>query len=182
MDDALSRFLVEFKRVAPAILDSYMVVDRERRIVDFNRAFYAGLPRSVARNLEGAKCSEVLQLSICTSDCIAEQCWRENRQLRLDEIDGRPGGEEGQARRFIVSALPIVNDDGEAVGALEIQRDVTEAAEIQTKYSAVLESEAQERERLAKQVRSRTRELLEANQQLRKTQRELLAYKKGLIV
>ena len=41
---ALNQFLTEFKRVAPAIVDSYFIVDTERRIVDFNRAFYAMLP------------------------------------------------------------------------------------------------------------------------------------------
>ena len=46
---SLTQFLAEFKRVAPAIVDSYFIVDTERRIVDFNRAFYAMLPRQVAR-------------------------------------------------------------------------------------------------------------------------------------
>ena len=43
-------------------------------------------------------------------------------------------------------------------------------------------TEARERERLANQVRARTKELLETNQLLLKTQKELLAYKKGLTV
>ena len=37
---ALQQFLTEFKRVSNAIVDSYFIVDTERRIVDFNRAFY----------------------------------------------------------------------------------------------------------------------------------------------
>jgi hypothetical protein len=39
-----------------------------------------------------------------------------------------------------------------------------------------------ERERLASQIRTRTKELLETNQLLLNTQKELLAYKKGLLV
>ena len=50
---ALQQFLTEFKRVSNAIVDSYFIVDTERRIVDFNRAFYALLPRSIARGLKG---------------------------------------------------------------------------------------------------------------------------------
>ena len=38
---ALQQFLTEFKRVSNAIVDSYFIVDTDRRIVDFNRAFYA---------------------------------------------------------------------------------------------------------------------------------------------
>ena len=51
-------------------------------------------------------------------------------------------------------------------------------------YVADLEAErlARERERLATQIRARTKELLETNQLLLKTQKELLAYKKGLVV
>src|SRR5688572_16613158 len=63
--DALAGFLQEFKRVAPAIVDSYFVVDRERRIVDFNRTFFAMLPRNVARGLKGKHCYEVIEHNIC---------------------------------------------------------------------------------------------------------------------
>ncbi len=183
MDPALQQFLDEFKRVAPALFDSWFVVDSERRIVEFNRAFYAMLPRAVARQLKGKPCYEVIALDICQDRCIAHQCWRENRHVRLSEISGRiPGSESTDALRFTLSAVPITNERGEPVGALEIQRNVTAEADVQLRYKTTLELEARERERLATQIRARTRELLEANQRLLKAQRELLAYKKGLVV
>jgi PAS domain-containing protein len=184
MADALETFLEQFSRVGPALVDSYFIVDSERRIVDFNRAFYAMLPRSVARNLKGKKCFEVLELNICKDKCIAHQCWREARPVRLNEITGKVlGRDDDDANlRFILSAVPITDDSGEPVGALEIQRNVTDEAEVQLKYKAMLDAEARERERLAAQIRARTRELLKANQRLLKTQKELLAYKKGLLV
>ena len=76
----------------------------------------------------------------------------------------------------------ITDETGKHVGALEIQRNVTDEAVVQVKYQEMLEKEARERERLANQVRMRTKELLETNQLLLKTQKELLAYKKGLTV
>jgi hypothetical protein len=78
--------------------------------------------------------------------------------------------------------VPITDETGTHVGALEIQRNVTDEAVVQVKYQEMLETEARERERLANQVRMRTKELLETNQLLLKTQKELLAYKKGLTV
>ena len=78
--------------------------------------------------------------------------------------------------------MPITDEHGNHVGALEIQRNVTDEAVVQVKYQEMLETEARERERLANQVRMRTKELLETNQLLLKTQKELLAYKKGLTV
>lgn len=178
---ALQQFLTEFKRVASAIVDSYFVVDHDRKIVDFNRAFYALLPRQLARGLKGKHCYDVLELNICKAECIAEQCWANNRHVRLDEISGSIVGEE-QKLRFILSAVPITDEHGHHVGALEIQRNVTDEAVVQVKYQEMLEKEARERERLANQIRARTKELLETNQLLLKTQKELLAYKKGLTV
>jgi PAS domain-containing protein len=181
--DSLVQYLEQFKRVNNAIVDSYFVIDTERRIVDFNRAFFAMLPRGVARGLKGKKCYEVLELNICKNDCIAQQCWTENRHVRLDEINGMIlGDNDAKQLRFILSAVPITDDAGNHVGALEIQRNVTDEAVVQVKYQEMLETEARERERLANQIRARTRELLETNQLLLKTQKELLAYKKGLVV
>lgn len=182
MHPALEQFLSDFKRVSPALVDSYFVVDHELNIVDFNRAFYAMLPRQVARGLKGKKCYDVIELNICRDSCIAHQCWQSQRPVRLNEISGSiPSDPGSQKYRFILSAVPVTDEQGNHVGALEIQRDVTDEAEVQNKYQEMLETEAEERERLATQIRARTKELLEANQLLLKTQKELLAYKKGLV-
>jgi PAS domain-containing protein len=183
MSPALEQFLTEFKRVASVIVDSYFVVDTERRIVDFNRAFFAMLPRQVARGLKGRHCYDVIELNICKNECIAKQCWADNRHVRLDEISGTISSDPAaNTLRFILSAVPITDEAGAPIGALEIQRNVTDEAMVQVKYQDMLESEARERERLANQVRVRTKELLETNQLLLKAQKELLAYKKGLAV
>ncbi len=181
MHPALERFIAQFKPLSDALIDSWFIVDNERNVVEFNRAFFSLLPRQVARGLKGKKCYEVLELEICKERCIAEQCWRDKKQLRLDEINGKPTQTE-KPMRFILSALPILDDDGNVVGALEVQRDVTDEAVVQTKYQEMLDSEARERERLAGQIRSRTKELLETNQTLLRVQKELLAYKRGIAV
>ena len=176
---ALEQFIAQFKQHADVIIDSWFVCDTERNIVDFNRAFYAMFPRQVSRGLKGKKCYDVLSLNICKDRCIAQQCWQDKKQLRLDEIVGQPLESE-KTRRFILSALPIVDEHGKPVGAVEIQRDVTDEAEVQVKYQEMLDNEARERERLSGQIKSRTKELLESNQALLKVQRELRAIKKGL--
>ncbi len=181
--ETLQAFIAQFKQMSDAVIDSWFVVDSERNIVDFNRAFFGMLPRAVARGLKGKKCYEVIELNICKEQCIAQQCWRDKRQVRLDEIKGTiPGGEAGAELRFILSAIPITDAAGNPIGALEIQRTVTDEATVQVKYQEMLESEARERERLAQQIRARTKELLETNQSLLKVQKELLGYKKGLML
>ena len=178
---ALDNFLAQFKQISDVIIDSWFVVDNERNIVDFNRAFFSLLPRNITRGLKGRKCYEVLSLNICKDRCIAQQCWTDKKQVRLDEIDGRPAGSE-KPMRFILSAIPILDEAGNPVGALEIQRDVTDEAVVQVKYQEMLDNEARERERLANQIRARTKDLLETNQTLLRLQKELLAYKKGLTI
>jgi PAS domain-containing protein len=185
---SLVTFIAQFKQVSDALIDSWFVVDNDRNIVDFNRAFFGMLPRNVARGLKGKKCYEVIELNICKDRCIAHQCWRDKRQVRLDEITGHVLGVpaeragEPQEMRFILSAIPIYDGAGAQIGALEIQRNVTDEALVQVKYQEMLETEARERERLAQQIRARTKELLETNQILLKVQKELLGYKKGLLL
>lgn len=180
--DALQAFIAQFKLVSDALIDSWFVVDNDRNIVDFNRTFFGMLPRNVARGLKGKKCYEVLELNICKDQCIARQCWQDKRQVRLDEIKGTvPGGDQGEMR-FILSAIPIYDSAGAQIGALEVQRNVTDEAIVQVKYQEMLETEARERDRLAQQIRARTKELLETNQMLLKVQKELLGYKKGLML
>ena len=178
MHPALERFLERFRPVSEALLDSWFVVDAERNLVEYNRAFFSLLPRSVARGIKGKKCFEVLELEICQDRCVAEQCWRDGRHVRLDGIAGRPA-QTDEPLRFVVSAIPILDDDGRIVGALEIQRNVTDESTVQTKYKEILDQEALERERLVGQIKTRTRELMDANRALLRAQRELLASRRG---
>src|SRR5687767_13898586 len=130
---SLHAFIAQFKQVSDALIDSWFVVDNDRNIVDFNRAFIGMLPHNGARCLKGKKCFEVIELNICKDRCIAHQCWRDKRQVRLDEITGHVLGaqnERGEATemRFILSAIPIYDDAGAQIGALEVQRNVTDEA------------------------------------------------------
>lgn len=155
-----------------AIIDSYFIVDRNRTIVRFNAAFRALLPRPAARNLVGKKCYEVLRLEICEDRCIAEQCWACNGNVRLDEISGRV--DDSGDLRFILSAIPVRNSRGEVVGALEIQRNVTDEAAVQKKYQQHVEAASSQIDALNENLAARTRRLLEVSKTLSETERALL--------
>jgi hypothetical protein len=157
---------MEFSEI---IIDSFFIVDLERNIIDFNRAFHSMLPRAAARNLKTKKCYEVLQLDICKESCIAHQCWKTNRQVRLDEITGRVAG-ESQDLRFILSAIPIHNEAGVVIGAVEMQRNVTDEAMVQIKYQRQMEATAKAQKQLESDLQARTRRLLEVGRRLYQTQ------------
>jgi len=59
---------------------------------------------------------------------------------------------------------------------------VTDEAQVQAKYQEMLENEKRERDRLMHIIRSRTKDLLEASQELLVVQRELIAFKRGRVV
>ena len=170
--EALSQF-------ADVIIDSYFIVDMEHNIIDFNRAFVAMLPRAVARKLKTKKCHEVLQLDICKERCIASQCWKLGRQVRLDEISGRVP-DEPQEMRFILSCIPIRDEAGNVIGALEIQRNVTDEAMVQVKYQTQMEATSKKEAEMEDTLLQRTRRLLEVSRRLYQAQRELLRRKTEL--
>lgn len=170
--------LERLKGISDIIIDSYFVVDPERNILDFNRAFFAMLPRATARGLRGKKCYDVLQLDICQERCIAQQCWKARQHVRLDEIRGRIAKSDKKLA-FILSALPFFNEDGTPAGAMVIHRNVTDEALVQSKYQDMLDNEKRDRERLMHIIRSRTKDLLETSQQLLAVQRELMTFRRG---
>src|ERR1041385_3467696 len=115
--DPLQQFLATFKQWSDVFTDSYFVVDAERNIVDYNRAFFSMLPRQVARGLKGKKCYEVLEHDICKTGCTANECGDQKRHVRLDEINSKVAGNE-QPMRFILSAIPILDQNGNTLGAV----------------------------------------------------------------
>lgn len=178
---ALAKVVEEIRAVADVVIDSYFIVDADRTIVDFNRAFHAMLPRSVARGLRGKKCYDVLQLEICAEQCIAQRCWKSGKQLRLDEIQGKVARVDKQLT-FILSGRPFFDDKQRPIAALVVHRNVTDEAQVQVKYQEMLDSAKREREQLKHVIRRRTADLLESTQKLRRVQRELMEFKRGRIL
>lgn len=174
--------LAQIKVIEDVIVDPFFVVDAERTIVHFNRAFYSMLPRGVARGLKGKKLDEVLTWEIGGDDnCIVQRAWKAGKHLRLDEISGKIAKTD-KALTFILSALPFFDEKEAPLGCLVVQRNVTDEAQVQVKYQEMLDNAKREREELKHVIRSRTKDLLETSQQLLAAQRELMGFKRGRIV
>lgn len=167
-----------FLQAANVLIDSYFIIDMEHNIVDFNQAFRSMVPRPLARRLKTKKCHEVLQLDICKDHCIARDCWQEKRPIRLDEISGRVVDQDDQMI-FILSAVPILDSAGNMIGVMEMQRNVTDEAQVQAKYQRQMEARAEEKARLVQDLQSRTRRLFDVSCQMYAIQRELFRLKTG---
>jgi len=167
-DDMLDRI----RAVGAVFIDPWVAVDRGGEVVDFNPHFRALHSRQNARKLQGSPLSRYVHLDL-EVDPIA-QCLDEGKPVRYDEIRVTIEGEESP-RPFIISAAPV---DGSLV--LVLLRDVSDAADVQRKYKTMLDRETKEKERLQDEIGRKTKELVDTNIELNRTQKELMRFKKGL--
>lgn len=144
-----------FNLVSDIIIDAYFVTDKDGLITNYNRLFYSFFPRSMARKLKGIKLTDAMQIPVdIVHDTISQ-----NRQVRLDEI-GAVIPDMGEFR-FILSAIPLHNENEEIFGCIVIMRNVTDEAMVQLKYQEMLDREAIERENLRDELNRRTERLIE---------------------
>ena len=91
--------LEQIKQLLEGSVDAAVVLDRDRRVLYYNRAYEAstGLRgRQLAQKVAaGAHCYEVFPLEICQHDCLGCKARDAGRALRVDEIKAvRGDGEE----------------------------------------------------------------------------------------
>ncbi len=128
----LEAWLKANRPVLDIFLDAFCVVDAENRIVDFNEAFSDLTGESYRKVLKIADFCTLLKTQYCPSECPAREVFKLNRPARLDEI-------RGSSKAFpdllmILGAVPIQDENGEAIGALLTIRNVSAENELQKKY------------------------------------------------
>ncbi len=167
--------LEQVKALLEGSVDAAVVLDGERRILYYNPAYQSASGmrgRSLAQAVEeGRRCFEVFPLEICQTACVGCAARDAGRALRLDEIRAMRG--DGEELTLVVTAAPL------AAGLLvETYRDVTADVRIQRKYKVLLDHERRAKEILEETVRERTEELRAANDELRRTQAQLIHQEK----
>ena len=144
-------------------VDAAVILDRERRVLYYNRAYEAiGSLRGRAlaeRVKAGARCWEIFSLDVCQSACVGCRARDAGRPLRVDEIRAMRG--DGEDLTFIVTAVPLAGDY-----IVETYRDVTAEVRVQRRLKALLEHERRAKVDLEEVVADRTRELQQAQAQL----------------
>ncbi|MCB9563071.1 MAG: PAS domain-containing protein [Kofleriaceae bacterium] len=159
--------LEQIKQLLEGSVDAAVVLDRDRRVLYYNRAYEAstGLRgRQLAQKVAaGAHCYEVFPLEICQHDCLGCKARDAGRALRVDEIKAVRG--DGEELTFIVAAVPVSLGDGVNV-IIETYRDVTADVRIQRRLKVLLERERQAKQSLEEVVRERTQELRQAQASL----------------
>src|SRR3972149_7041538 len=94
-------------RLGKVFFDSYFVVDRDRRVENFNEGFVQllGLRPAERRQVKGQHCYDLLRLEICRDKCIALEALNKGDHVRKEEIRGTTAnGREVVLER---SAIPL---------------------------------------------------------------------------
>ncbi|MBI5510821.1 MAG: PAS domain-containing protein [Deltaproteobacteria bacterium] len=153
--------LKAIERLGKVFFDSYFVVDRERRIIDFNEGFVQllGLRPAQRRTLKGTHCYKMLSLDICKDHCIALECVTRGAPVRKEEIHGK--GPNERELVLELSAIPLANEANEITGVFVTHRDVTDERRLKTRYLAEQEAHGKERDTLLRIIKEREEELEE---------------------
>jgi hypothetical protein len=178
MSPELAQAVDLVKELQGAFLDPYVIVDHERKICAFNRAFHALFSRRVARTLEGRALHEVISFRLQGGVFdLSRECVEREAALRYDEIEGH--GEEGARWNMIAAATPLLGG-GRCVGALLVLRDVTDEVKIQAKYRDMVGGEEEVRVSLEETLSRRTEAMLSAHDELNRLQERLSRFERGL--
>ncbi len=143
----------------PVFLDSYFVVDRNRRITDFNEAFVqmVGYRPAQRRQVAGSHCFDILKLEICRERCIALACLERNGPVRMEEIRGKTP--DGRDILLELSAVPMRDDDGDITGVFVTHRDVTDERNLKDRYLKEQEEHQNKVQSLLQIIRDKDEEL-----------------------
>lgn len=146
-------------RLGKVFFDAYFVLDRERRIQDFNEGFVQllGVRPSKRRTIQGSPCYDLLRLGICRKQCVALECLTKGMPVRKEEIKGTT-----VTNRDIVlelSSILLCNHAGEVSGVLVTHRDVTDERRLKTRYLEEQHRHKQERDTLLQKLKEQDLEI-----------------------
>lgn len=174
----------EIQLFLDGLVDAAVLMDVGLRPIRWNRQYVAvcglkpRLLRSKAKDPR-VRCSDLLRLGIGEEESLAQKAMSLGRPLRMDEIPGGPPHSlSGEKRLFIVSAIPLLESDGDPLGAIEIYREVTAEASVQERYKLLLERERSRSESLEEIVQARTADLERSLEELQQTRDQLVQSEK----
>ncbi len=165
-----------FQLVKDVVIDAWFTTDPNGVIVDFNRVFFSLFPRNIARKLKGVTLPEIMVMPM---DIVGEAI-TQNRQVRFDEVVASIL-ETQEEFRFILSAIPLFNDEQALEGTLVVLRNVTDEAMVQIKYQEMLEREARERELLKAELVRRTERLIQISERYYELKAQIRKRAKGQV-
>ena len=152
-EDRLRQAKEEWERTFDAIVDPVMITDAHHRIIKANKALADKLGISPA-DAEGLACYNVLHGAAGPAFlCPHSELLGDGKPHSVEIYEERLGG------HFIVSVSPLFTPQGEVYGSVHYARDITERIKAE-------ESVQRMNEELERKVEERTKQLLDAQEEL----------------
>ncbi len=183
----------ELRAVVDGHADGAAVIDAGHRLLYFNDAYARLSGRSRARLQqrvdEGARCSEVLPLSVCAKECVALRALDSGLPLRVDRVGL---AEPVDLQKSVVEVFADVQELRVAATplagglVLETYRDTTAESRLHARWREAIRKEREQKQELNELVATRSADLVRTNEALRRTQAHLVQQEKmsslGLLV
>jgi signal transduction histidine kinase len=183
----------ELRAVVEGHADGAALIDADHRVLHFNESYVrlVGVSRMrlQKRIAEGARCSDLLPLSVCKTDCVGCRATDAHVPVRVDRVrldesmdtHRSVASVVGEVQELQVAATPLA---GGVV--LETYRDTTAESRLHARWREAIQKERERKAELEEQVGARTADLVRANEELRLTQGHLVQHEKmsslGLLV
>jgi PAS domain S-box-containing protein len=152
-EDRLRQAKEEWERTFDAIVDPVMITDAQHQIIKANKAMAAKLGISPA-DAEGLACYNAVHgVSEPPLFCPHSKLLADGKPHSVENYEERLGG------YFIVSVSPLFDLQGEVYGSVHYARDITERIKAE-------ESVQRMNEELERKVEERTKQLLDAQEDL----------------
>ncbi len=119
--------------VLDSVADGVFTIDENFIITSFNRAAEK-ITGYTAKDAIGRPCRQVLQASICSSDCPMVKALNTKAKTIAQNVSIR--GRQGRMIPVSLSATALVDDEGNVIGGVGAIRDLTEVTELRRKLSS----------------------------------------------
>lgn len=183
----------ELRAVVDGHADGAAVIDADHRLLYFNDGYARLAGRSRVRLQqridEGARCSDILPLSVCEHECVGCRALQSGLPLRVDrvgltqpvELNASVAEIYTDVQELRVAATPL---DGGLV--LETYRDTTAESRLHARWREAIRKEREQKAELNQLVAARSADLVRTNEALRRTEAHLVQQEKmsslGLLV
>lgn len=131
-NDCLEEAFKPFEAFCRAMIDAYVVIDRQGKIIKFNQLMCQVAAMKSKQLIKAGSLNEIIQFKVNDRLITFDEMIHEPAPTRFDEVRGTTN--DGRQLNVIMGVYPFKSEDGRPLGAFVLIRDVTAETNLQGKY------------------------------------------------